>query len=108
MLEDKDFIKSCDVPGPTKEAISLCLTSMTLKFPLLSAFVGSHPQLRDSLDHPYSLWSWSGSDSISKFSPSGSIFLFHLLCSWVYAEAHLVSIAKTLVFPVVTDVRVGP
>ena len=21
MLEDKDFIKSCDVPGPTKEAI---------------------------------------------------------------------------------------
>lgn len=21
MLEDKDFIKSCDVPGPTKEAV---------------------------------------------------------------------------------------
>jgi cobalt-precorrin-6B (C15)-methyltransferase len=25
MLEDKDFIKSCDVPGPTKEAIRAIL-----------------------------------------------------------------------------------
>ena len=25
MLDDKDFIKSCDVPGPTKEAIRAIL-----------------------------------------------------------------------------------
>ena len=88
---------------------SLCLNPMTLKFPLLSVFVEPHPQFRDGLDHPYGLWSWSGSDSNPRSTQvRWSIFLFHLLCSWVYAEAHLVSIAKTLVFPVVTDVRVGP
>ena len=28
MLEDKDFIKSCDVPGPTKEAIRAMISNI--------------------------------------------------------------------------------
>ena len=57
---------------------SLRLTSTSLKFALLSAFVGPHAQGRDGLDHPYSLWSWSGSDSNQQVQPEWVHFLISL------------------------------
>jgi precorrin-6B methylase 2 len=46
MLEDKDFIKSCDVPGPTKEAIrAIIVTNPKSHLPTRLSTADAEPEV---------------------------------------------------------------